>query len=213
MTLVHEIRRSVTDTTPVYAVVGAADLAVEAVRGARARVEHVGALAGQARADLAPRQLTAAAARVPTVAVTLTLEAAGRAEETYDQLADRGRRLVERIRKQRATQDLLAQGKTAVSRGKAAATTVRHAATDTRTAAKSTLTVAEREAADVATDVRTSVRTRTEGTKRAAKRTATTATTRAARAKSTTKAATTSARKTAAAAAKAANAAATKVGD
>ncbi len=199
MTIVNDLRRSVTDTTAVYAVVGVTDLAVEKVRAARL--------------ELDPKHLSARAQRVPTVAVTLTLEAAGRAEEAYDDLAVRGKKLVERIRKQRATQDLLAQGKVTISRGKAAVTTVRRGGADTRTAAKSTVTVAKREGANVAADTRASVQKRTTGTKSAAKRTATTATTRTARAKSTTKAATTSARKAAAAAAKATEVAAAKIGD
>ena len=203
MTIVNDLRKSVTDTTAVYAVVGVTDLAVEKVRAVR----------DLARTDLAPGRLSARAQRVPTDAVTLTLEAAGRAEEAYDDLAVRGKKLVERIRKQRATQDLLAQGKVTLSRGKAAVTTVRRGATDTRTAARSTVTVAKREGANIAADTRASVQKRTTGTKSAAKRTATTATTRTARAKSTTKAATTSARKTAAAAAKATEVVATKIGD
>ena len=199
MTLVAELRRSVTDTTPVYAVVGVTDLAVEKVRAARA--------------DLSPKQLSARAQRVPTAAVTFTLEAAGKAEETYDDLAVRGRKLVARIRKQRATEDLLAQGKVTLSRGRAAVTTVRHGADDPRAAARSLVTTAKREGHTVAADTRTTVQTRTTGTKRAAKRTATTAATRTARAKSTTKATATGVRKTAAAAVKAAEVTATKIGD
>lgn len=198
MTLVNDLRKSVTDTTPVYAVVGVTDLAVEKMRAARI--------------ELDPRALSARAQRVPTNAVTLTLEAAGKAEEAYDDLALRGRKLIGRIRKQRATQDLIAQGKVTLSRGKAAVTTVRRGAVDTRTAAKSTITVAKREGSDVAADTRRSVQKRTTATKSAVKRTGTTATTRAARAKSTTKAAATSARKTAGATTKAAEAAAAKVG-
>ena len=60
--------------------------------------------------------------------MTFTLEAAGQVEETYDDLAVRGRKLVERIRKQRATQDLLAQGR----------------GNDTSAAARSLVTVAKR---------------------------------------------------------------------
>lgn len=216
MTLVNDLRKSVTDTTPVYVVVGATDLAVEKVRAVRdlARVDL--ARIERARADLArvdAKQLSQRAQRVPTAAVTLTLEAAGRAEEAYDDLAVRGKQLVDRLRRQRATQDLLAQGKVTLSRGKAAVTTVRRGGADTRTAAKATVTTARHEAADVADDTRASVQKRTAGTKAAAKRTSTTATTRAARAKSTTKATGTGARKTAAAARKAAAVSAEKIGD
>lgn len=198
MTLVTDLRRSLTDSTPVYAVMGVTDIAVQTVRAARV--------------ELDPKQLSARAQRVPATAVTLTLEAAGRAEEAYDDLAVRGKKLVDRIRRQRPTQDLLAQGRVTLSRGRAAVTTVRRGGTDTRTAARATVTTAKREGADVAADTRTSVRRRTTGTTSAAKRTATTATTRATRTKSAAKSATTSARKTAAAATRATGAAAAKVG-
>lgn len=206
MTLVNDIRKSVADTTPVYAVVGVTDLAVEKVRSAQNR-------AVQARTSLELKTLRARAQQVPTVAVTLTLEAAGKAEETYSGLAVRGQQLVQRVKRQRATQDLVAQGKTTLSRGKAAVTTVRKVVDDTLPAAKGTVTVARRESAEVATETRATVVKRTTGTKSAAKRTSTTARKRTATAKRTTKAATTSARKTAAAATKATEAAGAKVGD
>lgn len=211
MTIVNELRRSVIDTTPVYVVVGVTDLAVEKVRAARSQAERARAFA-VAAIDLDPRHLQARAQRVPTVAVTMTLEAAGRAEETYDELAARGRRLVERIRAQPATADLLAQGKVTLSRGRAAATMVRRVGVDTRSAAKATVTTAEREGREVGEDVRASVRRRTTATTSSAKRTATTATKRTARTTSTAKAATTSARATAAAASKAAKASAATTG-
>jgi heparin binding hemagglutinin HbhA len=214
MTLVNDIRKSVTDKTPVLALVGATDLVVEKVRAAR---ELAGSQAAQVRADLSSVDvdvdvLRGKAQQVPVLAMTKTIELAGKAEETYGDLAARGEKLVERIKRQKATQDLLAQGKVTLSRGKAAVTTVRKAAGDTRTSAKATVTIAKRESGDVVADTQKSVAKRTTGTKSAVKRTTTTARRRTSTAKSTTKAATTSARKTAAAAAKATEAAAAKVG-
>lgn len=200
MTLVKDIRKSVIDTTPVLAAVGATDLMVEKVRAARAPQIDVKALQSKVQ-------------QVPTLAMTRSIELADKVEETYGDLAARGEKLVNRIARQKATQDLVAQGKITVSRGKAAVTTVRKAAGDTRAAAKSTLTVARREGSEVAAGTQHTVTARTTGTKAAAKRTATTARKRTATARSTAKSAATSATKTAQATVKAAEAAASKVGD
>lgn len=206
MAITADIKKSVTDTSALYAVVGVTDLAVERVRRAHVR-------AGDVRADLEAGKLQAKAQQVPTLAVTRMLEAAGRAEETYEDLAGRGKKLVDRIKRQRATQELVDQGKATISRSKAAVTTVRRGAGSTQSAAKATVTTAQREADEVITETRATARKRTTGTKSAAKRTATTARKRAATTKSATKATGTTARKTARSAAKATEAASAKVGD
>ncbi len=211
MTLVNDIRKSVTDATPVLALVGVTDLVAEKVRSTQAQAAK--ARADLARVDLDVKTLQGKAQQVPAAALSKTVELAGRAEEAYGDLATRGQKLVERIKRQKATQDLLAQGKVTLSRGKAAVTTVRKAALDTRTATKATVTIARREGNEVVADTQQSVAKRTTGTKSAAKRTTTTARKRAATAKSTTKSAATSARKTATAAARATEAAAAKLGD
>lgn len=211
MTLVNDIRKSVTDRTPVFALVGATDLVVQKVRTAR---EQASAQVAQLRGvDLDPARLRAGAQQLPVRLLNTSVDVAGKAEEAYGDLATRGERLIDRIKRQKATQDLLAQGKVTLSRGKAAVTTVRKAAGDTRTAAKATVTTAKREGSDVLADTQASVAKRTTGTKTAAKRTATTARKRTSTAKSTVKATATSARKTAATAAKAAESATDKIGD
>jgi heparin binding hemagglutinin HbhA len=174
-------------------------------RAARARIE----------VDLKslPATLQAKAQHAPTAALTMALETAGRAEERYEDLSARGKKLIDRMTNQAATKDLLSQTKLTVSRGKAVVTTVRHGSKETRTAAKAAVTTARRDTADVVADTQQSVATRTTTTKRAVKRTTTTATKRASRAKSTAKATATSAGKTAGAAARAAQAAADKIGD
>lgn len=205
MTLIKDLRKTVTDATPVYAVVGATDVAVEKLRSARARAAK-GPI-------LDTKQVSTRVQQAPLEAMALTLGAAQRVEETYGELALRGKKLVDRVQRQQATQDLLAQGKVTISRGKAAATALRRGIADTRPAAKSTLTVAKRDASGAAADARRTAHTRTAGTKTAAKRTATTAKTRTARVQSATKATVTSAGKTAAAASKATDAAAAKIGE
>ena len=203
MTLVSDIRKTVIDTTPVYAAVGVTDLAVEMVRDARvraaaARVDFdVSALQDKAvkRAEKVAEQ----AQHIPGLALNQTLEAAGKAHTTYADLAVRGEKLVTRIRAQKATKDLLAQAGSTVSLGKGAVTTVRKAAVETGRAAKSTLT--------------TGVATRTSATRISAKRTSTVAKKSTASAKRATKAAATSAGTTATAATKAVKTATPKVGD
>ena len=93
MKVVTDIRKS----TPVLAVVGVTDLAVGALRTAQADLTARAAKAqGKAaagaealRAELTPAKLQADAANLPNLAITKSLEVAGKAEETYSELATR----------------------------------------------------------------------------------------------------------------------------
>ena len=227
MALVADIRKTVTDTTPVFAVVGLTDIAVEKVRDARVKATAV-------RIDLDPATLQSKAqARVteaaeqaqelPALALNRGLEIAGKAQETYETVAARGEKLVKRVRTQKSTKDLLAQAEATLSLGKGAVTTVRKSATDIQRSAKATLTTGRKQAvvaADViadsvveeAAEASTAVKQSATRTRTAAKRTATTTKKSAAASKSAAKGATTSAKKTATATKKASTAAATKVG-
>ncbi|MEO5980727.1 MAG: hypothetical protein ABIQ13_00280 [Pedococcus sp.] len=236
MALVADIRKNVIDTTPVFAVVGLTDLAVEKVRAARARAATVGAeLTSDLKADLKPAALqTKAQARVfgvaeqaqelPAFALNRSLEIAGKAQESYESVAARGEKLVERVRTQKATKDLIAQAETTVALGKGAVTTVRKSANEIQRSAKATLTTGRKEAATVAdavvdsvavetTEVGTAVKESAKRTRTAARRTSTTSKKSATATKTATKRATTGARKTASTAKKASSTAATKVGD
>lgn len=227
MTFVSDFRKSLTDTTPVYAAVGVTDLAVEkvryaGVRAAAARADfHISSLQDKAvkRAELVAEQ----AQHIPAKALNQTLESAGKAQATYAELAVRGEKLVKRIRNQKATKDLLAQAGNTVSLGKGAVTTVRHAAGDTRRAAKSTLTTGRHEAESAVGAVVASVRGDVKTTKRAVrksgpatrlstKRTTTVAKKRTAAVKRATKATVTSAGTTVTAATAAVKTATPKVG-
>jgi hypothetical protein len=227
MALVADIRKTVIDTTPVFAVVGLTDLAVEKVRDARVKATAV-------RVDLAPASLQSKAqARVteaaeqaqelPALALNRGLEIAGKAQETYETVAARGEKLVKRVRTQKSTKDLLAQAEATLSLGKGAVTTVRKSAAEIQRSAKGTLTTGRKQAvvaADViadsvvveAAEASTAVKQSATRTRTAAKRTATTTKKSAAATKSATKGATTSAKKTATATRKASTAAAKKVG-
>jgi hypothetical protein len=210
MSRVTDLRKTVTENSGVYALVGVTDLAVAKAREVQHRAASV-----RVELDLRalPATLQAQAQQAPTVALTKALETAGRAEETYGDLSARGKRLIDRIAGQAATKELLNQSKLTISRGKAVVTTVRRGSKETQTAAKAAVTTARRETAEVVGETRQAVTTGTTGTRGAGKRTTTTATKRAARAKSTAKSTATSVRKSASAAGKATKAAAGKVGD
>jgi heparin binding hemagglutinin HbhA len=227
MKVVTDIRKS----SPVLAVVGVTDLAVGALRTAQAdlaaratKVQGKAVAGAEAlRSELTPAKLQADAQNLPNLAISKTLEVAGKAEETYGELAARGKSLVKTVRRRPATKDLLAQGRSTLTLGKAAVTTVRKASDETLTAAKATLASGRREAAALVGSVihesesevkavKPAAKKATKSTRSASKRTVTTARTRAAGAKKATKAVRTSAGKTTAKAAAATGSAAKATG-
>lgn len=224
MAFTHELKKTVTDATPVYAVVGVTDLAAEKLRAARTQARTQAAAAGKTITAVTPKTVQKQVQDVPAVVLERSLELAGKAQGQYDAFAARGEELVKKIRTQKPTQDLVAQAEQTVAIGKGAVTTVRKAATDIERSAKATLTTGRREAVVVAGAVGGSVADETQQaaevvkesakrTRTAAKRTATTTKKSAATTRTSAKRATTGARKTAAASKKASTAAADKVGD
>ena len=227
MAFVAELKRTVSEATPVYAVVGVTDLAVEKVRDAR--TQAVAARRSLTAVD--PRglqhELGLQAERsikqvqdAPAILLNRSLEIAGRAQEQYDALAVRGEELVKRIRDQRSTKELLAQVDQTVSASKGAVTTARKAVASTQQSAKATLTTGRREAAKtldtIEKDVDASSAAVVESAKRtrtAGRRTATTARKGAASTTSRARATNTTATKAAARARKATKAGARKIGD
>lgn len=199
MALATEIRKSVTDTTPLLAVVGATDLAVE-------RVRDFDATALQAKVHTAVQQ-------APSQAVAAVLEATGRVESEYEALAARGKSVVERVRAQRTAQELLDQGKATLSRTKAAVTTGRRSLDETFAAARGTVTVARKQVVGTVIDTTEAVEAGTKATRAAAKKTTATARKRAASTRAAAKGAVTSASKTAGKAVEAAEDAAEILGD
>jgi hypothetical protein len=152
--------------------------------------------------------------------VARALEAAGRAEQSYEKLAVRGKELLDRVARQQATQDLLKQGKVTISRTRAAVTTARKAVDDTAAAALSAVNLGRHEAAETVSEVAGSVAAtekvveeRTKATRVAAKRTVATARKRAVGVRGATRGAVTRGRTPAARAAGAAAATAATVGD
>src|SRR4051794_20035104 len=82
------------DPTPLYAVVGFTDLAVERVRAAARSAAHAQIEAQRALSGLDPKTT---AQDVPTRAVAVALTLASRAEAQYEELAKRGKTLYERV--------------------------------------------------------------------------------------------------------------------
>lgn len=217
-----------TPATPLFAVVGATDLAVERVREARLRAEKART---ELQADLAPTAVQKRAEIViedvkafPTKALNQGVATADQVTKSYEDLAIRGEKLVTRIKNQKATKDLVAQAETTLSLGKGAVTTARKAVLDVRASALATFTTGRKEATHVAQTVvdtvaedaefaANDVKAAAKRTRTAAKRTTTTATKARKRTTSSAKATTTSARKAAASTTKATAKAADKVGD
>jgi len=230
MAFTHELKKTVTDATPVYAVVGVTDLAAEKLRAARTQARTQAAAAGKTITAVTPKTVQKQVQDVPAVVLERSLELAGKAQGHYDAFAARGEELVKKIRTQKPTQDLVAQAEQTVAIGKGAVTTVRKAVSDTQASAKATITtgrhqavrvagvvndVVSREAKDaaIAADVvADATQDAVAKTATPAKRTRTTAQKGAKATTARTKATATSARKAAPRARKATKAAAQKVG-
>ncbi|MEE1786810.1 hypothetical protein PUR71_28485 [Streptomyces sp. SP17BM10] len=125
MPITDELKKTLTDPTPLYALAGAGDLAYEKLREVPGKVEALAAdrkgtqeMAG-ARLQEAQAKLAEAQAKVTETVTTLptdfkalqeraqdfaiqqvgrAVELAVKAKETYDELAERGKTVVERTR-------------------------------------------------------------------------------------------------------------------
>ena len=246
MSRITEIRKNVTESTPVLAAVGAADVVVERARAAAADTQRMQAAVQEAlttyqielrkgiaaaqseigktvqtyQLDLEPARVQAKVQAIVQQAPARAREVAGQVETGYVELAERGKQLVERVRQQKPTQDLIAQGRLTVNQARAAVTTARKAVDDTTAAARGAVTIGRRETAETVAEVEKSVgqtetvvRKRTSGTRAAAKRTTTTARNRAAATKAAAQETVSDVKATASKAAEATQAAAEKIGD
>jgi heparin binding hemagglutinin HbhA len=230
MAFVQELRKTVSEASPVLAAVGVTDLAIEKVRHARTQAgatrRAVSAVDTRALRVELTAQAEKAAEQVqgaPAHLLGRGLQIAGQAQQQYDALAARGEELVRRIREQRSTQDLLAQVDQTVAVGKGAVTTARHAVAATQQSALATFATGRQEVAKTADtlvgtiqeDVDTTTAQGKESVRRtrsAARKSATTARQGAAASTSRARATSTTARKTATRARKASVAGADKVG-
>ncbi|GAA3603817.1 hypothetical protein GCM10022223_19340 [Kineosporia mesophila] len=130
-------------TTPLFAALGATDLAVQQVRaaaaGAASLQQKFASDVEKRVTSIDPKVLREQAEQAPTRAVARALEVAVRAEAVYSELARRGKDLVERVSTQSDTQTFRAQAGSTLDRGRAAVTVARRAADDTATALRGTL--------------------------------------------------------------------------
>jgi hypothetical protein len=115
MTITDKLRES----KAFYAAAGAGDFAVEKLREVPVRLNQL-----QEKTD--PKDLGGAA-------VAYVTQVSTRAVEVYDGLAERGKRIVSRVDRQKATQELEASAKATVRKARSAAGSAR---TTARTAAK-----------------------------------------------------------------------------
>jgi heparin binding hemagglutinin HbhA len=153
-----------TPVTPFYAIAGAGDLAVEKFRAvgedvtarfAKLDQKTLQAELTKAQSELAKR-LDAILADAKTAPAKLrelpkTAQAGfttvlGQAEETYEDLAGRGKELVERIRHQQATEDLVSTAKTTTTKAKSTRTTAKKTAGTATRNVKATATSARKTA-------------------------------------------------------------------
>ena len=231
MSIATDLRKTLTDTKPLMAYVGTVDLAVEKAREARADAE---ARRATFRAEYSPAKLQAKAVELPekavkvvqelpTLALNRGIELSELAQARYEDLAARGEKLVDRIRNQKATKDLVAQVDTTVASAKGAVTVARKGANDAQSSAKALFTTGRKEAvraadaiadsvADEAQTASVEVKKSAARTRTAAKRAATTTKNATAKTTASAKGTRTGVRKTAAGATKATKTAAAKVG-
>ena len=140
---------TITRSKPFYVVAGAGDLAVKTARQVPARLSTVRIERKDVEKAVSTLQAETAAlpAKAQTAAVEAAVEVADRADAVYTELLTRGRKVVGRIRRQQATQDLTKDAATTVRGTRAATTTAKKGAATTRSAAKGTATTARKQTA------------------------------------------------------------------
>src|ERR1700704_3392569 len=122
--------KTVTTSKPFYVVAGAGDLAVKAVREGTERLSSIRVERKGVEATISTLQAETKAlpAKAQTVAVTIAADVADKVGTGYDELLGRGRSIVTRISRQKATGDLKRQGTTTVRRSKATTTVAQESA-------------------------------------------------------------------------------------
>jgi hypothetical protein len=161
----EEIRKTVTESRPMRAAVGATDLAVERAKEvwekasapeakdqAKERLSRMQKSIGDAvtgfdpkafrekvTETLDPKALQSTASRLPGWTVSGAIQVAGKAEARYESLAERGKELLEKAKNDPHAKDLVDQGKQAVDRTKTAVVTVRKKVDDRPSAARTAM--------------------------------------------------------------------------
>lgn len=140
--LTAELRKALADATPLYAVAGVGDLAVEKLRAVPARVvelrERVEARAVaddvQARVQARVTALQNEARELPARATVAAGDLTARANDAYEELAARGKKLIARIGRQRATEETREQASDTARATRRATSTARTSARRTTAA-------------------------------------------------------------------------------
>jgi hypothetical protein len=150
MSLVKDVRKSVTDSKPLYALAGAGDLVVERLRTLPTRVAALRPDVMVDRKEIQAKvgQVPGRVVELPILAQSKAVELGSAAGEAYDELVVRGRKVVRAVSRQKATQELKADAATTVRRTKAAKNTAKSSATATRTATKKAAQSAAKTAQD-----------------------------------------------------------------
>ncbi|MDQ1628491.1 MAG: heparin binding hemagglutinin HbhA [Actinomycetota bacterium] len=165
------IVKTLTTSKPFYVVAGAGDLAVKTVREGSEKLASLRIERKDVEATFSSLQAETKAlpAKAQTVAVTLAADVAGRVGTGYDELLGRGRSVVTRVRRQKATEDLKRQATTTVRRSKATRTVAGEALADTRSASRGATTTAKKRAAATRKSARSTVTSARKTSKAAAK--------------------------------------------
>jgi hypothetical protein len=165
---------TITKSKPFYAVAGAGDLAVKALREMPNRLSTLRVDRSDISSTITVIQTEAKTIpyRAQNVAVVLVGETVGIADAVYGDLVSRGRSISNRIRRQKATQELQSQAATTVRRTRTARNTAATSAAETRSAAKGAATTAKKRASTTAKATRTAATSARKTTAAAAKATA-----------------------------------------
>jgi hypothetical protein len=164
---------TITKSKPFYAVAGAGDLAVKALREVPNKLSQLRVDPKDIASTITVVQTEAKTIpyRAQNVAVVLVGETVGLADVIYDDLVTRGRRISNRIRRQKSTQEVKAQASTTVRRTKAAKTTAKKSAGSTKTAVRGATTTAKKRAASTTKATRSATKSAAKTTAAAAKAT------------------------------------------
>jgi len=152
MAIATELKKTLTDTTPLYAVAGAGDLVMEKLRELPARLRTeipTDPKVLRARLQTSVTSARASAQTLPDRTQTFAKVQVDKAKEVYEDLAKRGQKLAGRIDRQESTKRAKTAASTAESKAKATTTAARRGAANTKAQAKATGTAASK-AADAA---------------------------------------------------------------
>jgi heparin binding hemagglutinin HbhA len=164
-----DIKKTLTDPTPLYAVAGAGDLLVEKIREIKVPEINVPEInvpeikvpeikrpevkrpefkvdpkAVQDKVQERLSELRAELKNLPERANVAVSDSLSQASKTYDDLAVRGKSVVSRIRDQKATQELIEQAESTVAKARQARRTATGGAKSTTKAAKKTAAEAKK---------------------------------------------------------------------